>query len=78
MAIDAVGFSVEMRPEIVVLVTGNADIAHLAFQLRAWDSCGSGPDRSNPGQWIEGHSKRGDRSGLPGSYEQKSASTKAT
>ena len=33
MAIDAVELSVEMRPEIVVLVTGDADFAHLALQL---------------------------------------------
>jgi hypothetical protein len=26
--------SVEMRPEVVVVVTGNADFAHLALQLR--------------------------------------------
>ena len=36
---DAVELSVEMRPEVVVLVTGNADFAHLtclnlALQLR--------------------------------------------
>ena len=34
MAIDAVELSVEMRPEVVVLVTGDADLAHLAWQLR--------------------------------------------
>ena len=34
MAIDAVELSIEMRPEIVVLVTGDADFAHLALQLR--------------------------------------------
>jgi uncharacterized LabA/DUF88 family protein len=34
MAIDAVELSVEMRPEVVVLVTGDADFAHLALQLR--------------------------------------------
>jgi uncharacterized LabA/DUF88 family protein len=34
MAIDAVELSVEMRPDIVVLVTGDADFAHLALQLR--------------------------------------------
>ena len=34
MAIDAVELSVEMRPDVVVLVTGDADFAHLALQLR--------------------------------------------
>jgi uncharacterized LabA/DUF88 family protein len=33
MAIDAVELSVEMRPEIVVLVTGDAEFADLALQL---------------------------------------------
>ena len=33
MAIDAVELSVEMRPDVVVLVTGDADFAHLALQL---------------------------------------------
>jgi uncharacterized LabA/DUF88 family protein len=34
MAIDAVELSVDMRPDVVVLVTGDADFAHLALQLR--------------------------------------------
>jgi uncharacterized LabA/DUF88 family protein len=34
MAIDAVELSIEMRPDVVVLVTGDADFAHLAVQLR--------------------------------------------
>ena len=34
MAIDAVELSVEMRPDVVVLVTGDADFAHLALRLR--------------------------------------------
>jgi uncharacterized LabA/DUF88 family protein len=34
MAIDAVELSVEIRPEVVVLVTGDADFAHLSLQLR--------------------------------------------
>ena len=34
MAIDAVELSVEMHPDVVVLVTGDADFAHLALQLR--------------------------------------------
>jgi uncharacterized LabA/DUF88 family protein len=34
MAIDAVELSVEMRPDVVVLVTGDTDFAHLALQLR--------------------------------------------
>ena len=34
MAIDAVERSVQMRPDVVVLVTGDADFAHLALQLR--------------------------------------------
>ena len=31
---DAIELSIEERPEIVVLVTGDADFAHLALQLR--------------------------------------------
>lgn len=34
MAIDAVQLSVEMRPDAVVLVTGDADFEHLALGLR--------------------------------------------
>ena len=34
MAIDAVELSVEICPDVVVLVTGDADYAHLALQLR--------------------------------------------
>ncbi len=34
MAIDALELSVEMRPEIVILVTGDADFAYLATKLR--------------------------------------------
>jgi uncharacterized LabA/DUF88 family protein len=34
MAIDAVELSVEIRPDVVVLVTGDADFSHLALQLR--------------------------------------------
>jgi uncharacterized LabA/DUF88 family protein len=34
MAIDAVELSIEMKPDVVVLVTGDADFAHLAVQLR--------------------------------------------
>ncbi len=34
MAIDAVELSIEMRPDIIVLVTGDGDFAHLALQLR--------------------------------------------
>ena len=34
MAIDAIELSVQMRPDVVVLVTGDADFAHLALQLR--------------------------------------------
>ena len=34
MAIDALELSVEMRPEVVVLVTGDADFAYLAIKLR--------------------------------------------
>ena len=35
MAIDAVELSVEMKPDVVVLVTGDADFAHLAFAPRS-------------------------------------------
>jgi uncharacterized LabA/DUF88 family protein len=34
MAIDAVELSAQIRPDVVVLVTGDADFAHLALQLR--------------------------------------------
>jgi len=34
MAIDAVELSVEMRPDVVILVTGDADFAYLATKLR--------------------------------------------
>ena len=34
MAIDAVELSIAMRPDVVVLATGDADFAHLAIQLR--------------------------------------------
>ena len=34
MAIDAVELSTSMQPDVVVLVTGDADFAHLALQLR--------------------------------------------
>ena len=34
MAIDALELSVEMQPEVVILVTGDADFAYLAIKLR--------------------------------------------
>ena len=34
MAIDAVELSAQIQPDVVVLVTGDADFAHLALQLR--------------------------------------------
>src|SRR6476619_7691319 len=34
MAIDAVELSVEIRPDVVILVTGDADFGYLALQLR--------------------------------------------
>ena len=34
MAIDALDLSVEMRPDVVILVTGDADFAYLAIKLR--------------------------------------------
>jgi uncharacterized LabA/DUF88 family protein len=34
MAIDALELSVEMRPDVVILVTGDADFAYLAVKLR--------------------------------------------
>src|SRR5437763_8679180 len=34
MAIDAVELSVEMRPDVVILVTGDADFAYLVMKLR--------------------------------------------
>jgi uncharacterized LabA/DUF88 family protein len=34
MAIDAIELSTEMRPDVVILVTGDADFSYLALQLR--------------------------------------------
>src|SRR3954464_1818811 len=34
MAIDAVELSIQMRPDVVILVTGDADFAYLAVKLR--------------------------------------------
>jgi uncharacterized LabA/DUF88 family protein len=34
MAIDAMELSIEMRPDVVILVTGDADFAYLAIKLR--------------------------------------------
>jgi uncharacterized LabA/DUF88 family protein len=34
LAIDAVALALEMRPDVVVLMTGDADFAHLALTLR--------------------------------------------
>ena len=34
MAIDAVELSAQMRPDVIILVTGDADFAYLALQLR--------------------------------------------
>jgi uncharacterized LabA/DUF88 family protein len=34
MAIDALELSMEMRPDVVILVTGDADFAYLAIKLR--------------------------------------------
>jgi hypothetical protein len=34
MAIDALELSIEMRPDVVILVTGDADFAYLATKLR--------------------------------------------
>jgi uncharacterized LabA/DUF88 family protein len=34
MAIDAVELSTQMRPDVIILVTGDADFAYLALQLR--------------------------------------------
>jgi uncharacterized LabA/DUF88 family protein len=34
MAIDAMELSIEMRPDVIVLVTGDADFSYLALQLR--------------------------------------------
>ena len=34
MAIDALELSVEMKPDVVILVTGDADFAYLAIKLR--------------------------------------------
>jgi uncharacterized LabA/DUF88 family protein len=34
LAIDALELSIEMRPDVVILVTGDADFAYLATKLR--------------------------------------------
>lgn len=34
MAVDAIELSIEMKPDVVILVTGDADFSHLALQLR--------------------------------------------
>jgi uncharacterized LabA/DUF88 family protein len=34
MAIDALELSIEMRPDLVILVTGDADFAYLVIKLR--------------------------------------------
>src|SRR2546421_3613989 len=34
MAIDAIELSTQMRPDVIILVTGDADFAYLALQLR--------------------------------------------
>ena len=34
MAIDALELSIEIRPDVVILVTGDADFAYLAIKLR--------------------------------------------
>src|SRR5438445_3838540 len=34
MAIDALELSIEMKPDVVILVTGDADFAYLATKLR--------------------------------------------
>src|SRR5439155_13600849 len=34
MAIDAVELSAQMRPDVIILVTGDADFAYLALELR--------------------------------------------
>lgn len=34
MAMDAIELALEMKPDIVVLVTGDSDFAHLAEKLR--------------------------------------------
>jgi uncharacterized LabA/DUF88 family protein len=36
MAIDALELSIEMRPDVVILVTGDADFAYLAIKLRRY------------------------------------------
>ena len=36
MAIDALELSLEMRPDVVILVTGDADFAYLAIKLRRY------------------------------------------
>ncbi|MEI9895068.1 MAG: NYN domain-containing protein [Chthoniobacter sp.] len=61
MAIDAVELSVEMRPEVVVLVTGDTDFAHLALQLRRrGDSGGGGFHGAHDGRGAEDRGECGD------------------
>ena len=64
MAIDAVELSVEMRPEVVVLVTGDADFAPLALQLRRRGiHVEVAATAQTLGAGLKGRRKRGDRSG---------------
>jgi hypothetical protein len=64
MAIDAVELSIDMRPRGRRSRDGRRRFCASGFAATtAWDSCGSGRYRSNAGHWIEGRSKRGDRSG---------------
>src|SRR5881227_3773019 len=58
MAIDALELSVEMRPDVVILVTGDADFAYLATKLRR-----RGFSRTKSREHVEIHGERSDRSG---------------
>src|SRR6266478_2812236 len=50
MAIDALELSIEMRPDVVILVTGDADFAYLAIKLRRQQHSGRrGSSSSNAG-----------------------------
>ncbi|MEY2565174.1 MAG: hypothetical protein QOH88_3367 [Verrucomicrobiota bacterium] len=63
MAIDAVELSVEMQPDVVILVTGDADFAYPGFATSApWYSRRGSVGRAEPGQRLENRSECGDRS----------------
>ena len=62
MAIDALELSVEMRPDVVILVTGDADFAYLATKLPARDPRGSRVGRAKSRERTESSGQCSNRS----------------